>query len=135
MEKKTVLKMEEELIKDMNSNLPGELTMSDLQKLSLGKGLRIPFVINDSLVKSDLCNLDLSVRANNALRRAGFNTVGDIVLKLDTLDELKKIRSCGTTTIAEIAGKLYCYQYGLIPKERKAWYMRRVLELNGIRNN
>ena len=48
--------------------------------------------------------LDLSVRSNNCLRRAGINTVGDLINKSE--DDLKKIRNLNTQSLEEIIGKL-----------------------------
>ena len=48
--------------------------------------------------------LDLSVRSNNCLRRAGINTVGDLINKSE--DDLKKVRNLGTKSLEEIIKKL-----------------------------
>lgn len=79
---------------------------------------------------SDL--LDLSVRASNALKRAGFQTVGDLITRVESFDEIAKIRNCGATSISEIMGRLFFYQYSLIPKEKRSEYMQTILQLNGI---
>ncbi|MBO7375830.1 MAG: DNA-directed RNA polymerase subunit alpha [Clostridia bacterium] len=49
-------------------------------------------------------DLDLSVRSTNCLRRAGIETVGDMVSK--TEDELIKIRHLGKKCLEEITAKL-----------------------------
>jgi DNA-directed RNA polymerase subunit alpha len=48
--------------------------------------------------------LDLSVRAFNCLKRAGVNTVGDLVNK--THDELTRVRNLGKKSLEELAAKL-----------------------------
>jgi len=48
--------------------------------------------------------LDFSVRSNNCLRRAGINTVGDLVAKSE--DDLKKVRNLGTKSLDEVKKKL-----------------------------
>jgi len=47
---------------------------------------------------------DLSVRAFNSLKRAGFDTIGDVTQKNDK--ELLGIRNLGVGTLAEIKRKL-----------------------------
>ncbi|MBO5591115.1 MAG: DNA-directed RNA polymerase subunit alpha [Acidaminococcaceae bacterium] len=48
--------------------------------------------------------MDLSVRSNNCLRRAGINTVGDLINRSE--DDLKKVRNLGTKSLEEIIKKL-----------------------------
>ena len=55
--------------------------------------------------------LDLSVRSNNCLRRAGINTVGDLINKSE--EDLKKVRNLGTKSLEEIIKKLIDLQLSL----------------------
>ena len=48
--------------------------------------------------------LDLSVRSFNCLKRAGINTVGDLIGK--TEDEMMKVRNLGKKSLDEVVGKL-----------------------------
>ena len=48
--------------------------------------------------------MELSVRSYNCLRRAGYNTVADIIAK--TYDELKCIRNLGKKSLEEIINKV-----------------------------
>jgi len=48
--------------------------------------------------------LDLSVRSYNCLKRAGINTVGELIQK--TEEELSKVRNLGYPSIKEIKSKL-----------------------------
>ena len=48
--------------------------------------------------------LDLSVRSSNCLRRAGINTVEDLINK--TEDELLKVRNLGRKSFEEVLNKL-----------------------------
>lgn len=122
----------EAVLEDMNANLPGRLTMSDIARIRNGRPLRIPFIMNSELMSSDIACMELSVRAYNSLRRAGFNTVGDIVNGINSTEDLAKIRNCGRTSISEISCKLYAFQYSLIPKEKKQAYMLKIMRMNGI---
>ena len=49
-------------------------------------------------------DLDLSVRSNNCLRRAGINTVGDLVQK--TEEDMMKVRNLGRKSLDEVKKKL-----------------------------
>ena len=92
--------------------------------------LRFPMYINQSLMETDLEVLELSIRASNSLHRAGYRTIGELVEAIESGDDLKNIRSCGTKTIDEIMGKLFYYQYSLVDGTKKAEYIKRLLELN-----
>ncbi len=48
--------------------------------------------------------LDLSVRSFNCLKRAGINTVGDLVSKSE--DEMMKVRNLGRKSLEEVMAKL-----------------------------
>ena len=48
--------------------------------------------------------LDLSVRSFNCLKRAGINTVGDLINKSE--DEMMKVRNLGRKSLEEVISKL-----------------------------
>ena len=48
--------------------------------------------------------LDLSVRSFNCLKRAGINTVGDLVTKSE--DDMMKVRNLGRKSLEEVMAKL-----------------------------
>ena len=48
--------------------------------------------------------LDLSVRSFNCLKRAGINTVGDLISKSE--DEMMKVRNLGRKSLEEVVAKL-----------------------------
>ncbi len=48
--------------------------------------------------------LDLSVRSYNCLKRAGINTVGELILK--TEEDMMKVRNLGKKSLEEVVGKL-----------------------------
>ena len=47
---------------------------------------------------------DLSVRSFNCLKRAGINTVGDLINKSE--DEMMKVRNLGRKSLEEVMAKL-----------------------------
>lgn len=130
---KDTLKIPEDLIADMNRHLPEAMTIERIQELRRDKLFRVMFVLNDALMNTDVEDmLDLSRRSSNSLKRAGYKTIGDMLEKLDSFDELDRIRNCGAKSKAEIKGKLFFYQYSLIPHEKRTAYMKKIMELNGI---
>ena len=59
--------------------------------------------------------LDLSVRSFNCLKRAGINTVEDLINK--TEDEMMKVRNLGRKSLEEVIAKLDSFGYGLKKEE------------------
>lgn len=102
---------------------------SEIKKERGGK-LVFPIYITDALMTTDLEALELSPRSSNCLHRAGFKTVGELVLAINGPDDLKKIRNCGAKSVNEIMEQLFCYQYCQLTPERKVRYINRVLEMN-----
>lgn len=59
---------------------------------------------SDSYLRMTIEDLDLSVRSFNCLKRAGIETVGDLVEK--TLDDMMKVRNLGRKSLEEVERKL-----------------------------
>ena len=55
--------------------------------------------------------LDLSVRSFNCLKRAGINTVEDLIGK--TEDDMMKVRNLGRKSLDEVVAKLASLGYDL----------------------
>ncbi|ACL68906.1 DNA-directed RNA polymerase subunit alpha [Halothermothrix orenii] len=58
----------------------------------------------DKILDTTIEELDLSVRSSNCLKRAGINTVGELINK--TEDDLMKVRNLGKKSLQEIKEKL-----------------------------
>ena len=58
----------------------------------------------DKMLEMTIEELDLSVRAFNCLKRAGVNTVSDLVTK--TPDEMMKVRNLGKKSLEEVLAKI-----------------------------
>lgn len=99
-------------------------------KLRRGGKFRFPIYVSEKLNSTEIDALDLSVRANHCLHRAGFATVGDLVANINGSEDLNEIRNCGAKTVDEIMEQLFCYQYSQIKEEKKVKYIRRIQELN-----
>ena len=95
-----------------------------------GGKFRFPMYIGEKLNNTEIDALELSVRANHCLHRAGFVTIGDLVANINGSEDLKKIRNCGAKTVDEIMEQLFCYQYSQLKEEKKIKYIRRIIELN-----
>jgi DNA-directed RNA polymerase subunit alpha len=58
----------------------------------------------DKILDTTIEELELSVRSSNCLKRAGINTVEELVDK--TEDDLMKVRNLGKKSLQEIKDKL-----------------------------
>ena len=102
---------------------------SELKKRR-GSKLRFPVYINEKLNATDIEALDLTVRSTNCLHRAGYTTIGELVQSIDSGEDLRKIRNCGTKSVDEIMEQLFCYQYSQFDTPKKIKYIHRVLACN-----
>ena len=76
-------------------------------------------------------SLELSVRSNNSLKRAGYGTIGQLAEAVaGEADVLQRIRSCGKKSAEEIMVRLFVYQYYTLPEDRREAYLRETLLLN-----
>ena len=96
------------------------------------KGGRFRFLLHltPSMSATSIEALDLSVRGFNCLRRAGYETIGDVAAVIEAGNGLTKIRSCGKTTIQEIMIKLFLYQYSVYSDARRERYLLETVALN-----
>ena len=59
---------------------------------------------NTNVLMTTIEELDLSVRSFNCLKRAGINTVGDLISK--TEEDMIKVRNLGRKSLEEVVHKL-----------------------------
>ena len=69
----------------------------------------------DKLLEMTIEELDLSVRAFNCLKRAGVNTVADLISK--SPDEMMKVRNLGKKSLEEVIEKLQSLGFDLSTEE------------------
>lgn len=69
----------------------------------------------DKVLEMTIEELDLSVRAFNCLKRAGVNTVNDLINK--SPDEMMKVRNLGKKSLEEVIGKLESLGFDLHKEE------------------
>ncbi len=69
----------------------------------------------DKLLDMSIDELDLSVRSYNCLKRAGINTIGELVSR--SADEMMKVRNLGRKSLDEVEEKLNRLGFSLKPSE------------------
>ena len=69
----------------------------------------------EKVLEMTIEELDLSVRSFNCLKRAGINTVEDLINKSE--DEMMKVRNLGKKSLEEVIAKLATLGFDLIPEE------------------
>ncbi len=69
----------------------------------------------EKVLEMTIEELDLSVRAFNCLKRAGVNTVSDLINK--SPDEMMKVRNLGKKSLEEVIAKLESLGYNLSKEE------------------
>ena len=65
----------------------------------------------EKVLEMTIEELDLSVRSFNCLKRAGINTVEDIISKSE--DDMMKVRNLGRKSLEEVIQKLESLGFGL----------------------
>ena len=70
---------------------------------------------NEKVLEMTIEELDLSVRSFNCLKRAGINTVGDLINKSE--DDMMKVRNLGKKSLEEVIFKLNSLGFNLNPEE------------------
>ena len=65
----------------------------------------------DKVLEMTIEELDLSVRSFNCLKRAGINTVEDLINKSE--EEMMKVRNLGRKSLEEVMAKLNALGFSL----------------------
>ncbi|MDP4092463.1 MAG: DNA-directed RNA polymerase subunit alpha [Bacillota bacterium] len=69
----------------------------------------------EKVLEMTIEELDLSVRSYNCLKRAGINTVDDLINR--TEEDMMKVRNLGRKSLEEVLQKLYALGLSLAPSE------------------
>ncbi len=99
-------------------------------RVKRGGKFSFPIYMTDSLYNTEIEALELSVRSINCLKRAGIHRIGELCDRVHVSSDLKMIRNCGKTSVAEIMDKLFAYQYGVLSEKMKANFLTKVVEMN-----
>ena len=65
----------------------------------------------EKVLEMTIEDLDLSVRSFNCLKRAGINTVEDLISKSE--EEMMKVRNLGRKSLEEVLAKLHSLGFSL----------------------
>lgn len=101
--------------------------------INLGKiTLKIPIYMSEATENAKIEELELSARSTNGLKHVGIETVGELIERIDGIQDLKNMRRIGTKSAEEIMDHLMQYQYEVMKSTSKERYLKRVMELNKI---
>lgn len=89
-----------------------------------------PVYLRDRYKTVDIDALELSVRSQNCLRRAGFQTVYDLMSGIRGIEDLKRIRNCGANSSREIMENLFLFQYHDTKPEQRESYLYDLVQIN-----
>lgn len=96
-----------------------------------GKKFYFQIVKSKRLMEASLEEMELSVRAHNALRRAGINTVGQLVTAMENMgseNNLPKLgRNLGSGSAHEIMMSLWAFNLFCLGKDKIVEYLNDTL--------
>ncbi|MEE0062249.1 MAG: DNA-directed RNA polymerase subunit alpha C-terminal domain-containing protein [Oscillospiraceae bacterium] len=94
-----------------------------------GGNIRLSLPFTKRTCAASIDELTLSVRSQNALKRAGLFTVGAIVQALE-VDELGKIRNLGRKSMAEIKTRVTVFGFEALSGDGKQAFFRSLIAEN-----
>ena len=94
-----------------------------------GNNIVIKTGVRFSDCEKSIDELFLSVRSQNALRRAQIHTIGVLVDEMNK-GTLKQIRNLGRKSYSEIQTKLLTYNYENMSDQRKAEFFNTIIDAN-----
>lgn len=92
-----------------------------------GKSVKVRIPFSQKACDTSIDELEFSVRASNALKRAGVFTIGEAI-DLIASDELLKIRNLGTKTQNEIKTRIMVLGYERLTESEKKRFFQDALE-------
>ena len=96
------------------------------------KGTVYPVFLGDAFLGTDIESLNLSVRSYHCLRRQGWNTVGDIVNNISSIEDILRLRNCGRTSSEEIFNQIIKLQKSLIPESDQNTFAQIFFRVNDV---
>lgn len=108
--------------------------MNELDGVTLrekrGGRFRFRMHLTPAMSDSSIEALDLGVRSYHSLKRAGYNSIGEVAEAVASGKELKSIRNCGSKSVREIMEHMFLFQYYSLKPEKREAYLKEVVELN-----
>ena len=95
-----------------------------------GGSFKFKLYMTKEMQEAPLDILDLSIRASNCLKRAGYTTVGQVVDAIRSGLDLSSIRNCGATSILEIKAGLFLFNLSNMSAERQERYLEETVLMN-----
>ena len=106
------------------SGSKGSLLRSQKKEIQCPGGT-VVFYMGEQLLSADIDELNLSVRSFNCLKRAGWNTIGDILYNIDNWQDLLRVRNLGKLSAIEIMRTVKDYQAALLKSQGESVVIRR----------
>lgn len=94
-----------------------------------GKGVKVSLGFSLEECEKSIDELALSVRSQNALKRAGIENFSELIDKLNEGD-LQKVRNLGAKSFREIQTKVLVYGYECLTDKGKQGFFRKVVDQN-----
>ena len=94
-----------------------------------GKNVKVFVPFSKKACDTEIDAIDFSVRALNALKRAGLFTIGDVIDSI-AREELSKIRNLGKKTVNEIQTQILMFGYNKLNEREKVDFFYEILENN-----
>lgn len=95
-------------------------------------GVVHPIYLAKQFLDTGIEELNLSMRSFNCLRRAGWDTIGDIIEAIDCKHDLMRVRNLGRTSAEEIFYLIIDYHFNMLTADEKPIYQKLYDELNGF---
>ncbi len=95
-----------------------------------GKTFYYTFHLTKQMEEAGIEELDLHVRAYNGLKRAGFDTIGQLAEAVAGGTDLRRIRNCGSKSYSEIMEKLFIFNLIKLPPQRRERFILDTVEKN-----
>ena len=86
--------------------------------------------LTEKITEAEIDELDLCSRSQNALKREGIMTVGNLLEKIVTPDQIGCIRQLGEKSRADIFWQLFSFHYTVLPAELRQKYVRECAALD-----
>ena len=100
------------------------------------KFIRFNVYLSKKELDENLSVLDLSQRSINCLRRAGFNTLRDMLDAISVTgderskEKLLRLRNLGRKSAEEILLTIMCYQFQILSDRERKEYLQDIVKLN-----
>ena len=95
----------------------------------IGQKVRVSVAFTKKACDTNIDDIEFSVRATNALKRAGYFTIGDVVEALSN-ETLIHIRNLGKKTYNEIQTNILVFGYERLTEKEKQRFFVDLVERN-----